>query len=261
MRGHPRHDSYYSKQNRRVPAEGCGAERLAPHLGGHSSEKRSRTVRDGMEDRPARLGEVGYHGRVPGSRLGSFLGRRSGMQLRWLNVNAVYVLQAMAGEASEVRGGSSDSEGRTDSGRCLGDGRVREAPRSTALRTEDSGPKWKGIEQCRRTLEELAMEEAYMQRSGANGIRNGGRLALTATIDSRAKAERRNCMAGPKRCEKSQCRRTIKKLGIAILQHRTVQGQRWANAMVAGERWSRHTLYTPHYTHPPHTPHTLHTAS
>ena len=222
MRGHPRHDSYYSKQNRRVPAEGCGAERLAPHLGGHSSEKRSRTVRDGMEDRPAQLGEVGYHGRVPCSRLGSFLGRRSGMQLRWLNVNAVYVLQAMAGEASEVRGGSSDSEGRTDSGRCLGDGRVREAPRSTALRTEDSGPKWKGIEQCRRTLEELAMEEAYMQRSWANGIQNGGRLALTATIDSRAKAERRNCMAGPKRCEKSQCRRTIKKLGIAILQHRTV---------------------------------------
>ena len=65
---------------------------------------------------------------------------------------------------------------------------------------------------------------------------NGGRLALTTTIDSRAKAERRNCMAGPERCGKSQCRRTIKKLGIAILQHRTVQGQRWANAMVAGER-------------------------
>ena len=89
---------------------------------------------------------------------------------------------------------------------------------------------------------------------------NGGRLALTTTIDSRAKAERRNCMAGPERCGKSQCRRTIKKLGIAILQHRKVQGQRWANAMVAGERWSRHTLYTPHYTHPPthHIPSTPH---
>ena len=114
------------------------------------------------------------------------------------------VLFARGGDAGCARG----------RGGPLGGGRT--------LRTEDSGPKWKGIEQCRRTLEELAMEEAYMQRSGANGIRNGGRLALTATIDSRAKAERRNCMAGPKRCEKSQCRRTIKKLGIAILQHRTV---------------------------------------
>ena len=77
---------------------------------------------------------------------------------------------------------------------------------------EDSGTKRRETDQCCRTREELAMEGAYMHCRGANGVRNGRRLALITTIDSRGKADQRNCMTGQKRYGISQCSRMIEGL-------------------------------------------------
>ena len=209
LRGHPRHDSYYSKRNERVLAEGCGAEEKAPHLGGISPQKRSGMVRNGMEDGPVEPGEVGCSGGAPCARLGSLSGRRSGVPMRKLNMGAVCVLQAMAVETPGVRGGSSDSVCQTNSGRYLGDRRMRKAPRDTALQTEESEPKRCEVVQCRRLLGDVAMEGAHVQRRWANGLRNRRQLAITVTIDPPTTANLQTEESGPKRCEVVQCRRIL----------------------------------------------------
>ena len=71
------------------------------------------------------------------------------------------------------------------------------------------------------------MEEAHMQRSGANGLRNGRQCAITVTIDPPATAELQTEESGPKWCEGVQCRRL---LGDVAMEGAHVQ-RRWANGL------------------------------
>ena len=215
---------------------------IGPHQSGLMLTERPNSTLDDKEDRSARWGKQkdGVAARRAG--IGGKERRRSGMQMRCLNAVPLCHAQSVAGGPRQDRGGSSNSVHRGENRGDLGGGRLAgDVDGGAALgRSGGSGEREGGRWCCVR--DRSSLEGSPLLGSGANTRRSARHRDLAAPDSLRATAGERNGgrSGGSEEREGGRWRyvserssldratpdrsgaNTRRRLGIAILQHRTV---------------------------------------